>query len=152
MSTKNGNIVSFDFTKEVRIVATARAIIVKNNQILLTSDDGLSWVTPGGWLDGFETLEQCLIREVYEEVGVKIVVKDLFRITYFTKTYKDDKFNENINKIEHHYMCDMIDDKLPESWTDQDPNGIKYAKFFNLADLKNPSIQIFPEFLRQISF
>lgn len=35
------------------------------------------WVMPGGKLEEGETARECVIREVYEELGIKISVKEL---------------------------------------------------------------------------
>ena len=51
-------------------------VVVKDNKILMMQrrnahGDG-SWSIPGGHLEYFEELENCAIREVFEETGVKV--------------------------------------------------------------------------------
>ncbi len=51
-------------------------IVVKDGQVLFIQrrnahGDG-TWSIPGGHLEQFETLEQCAIREVLEETGVRV--------------------------------------------------------------------------------
>lgn len=52
------------------------AIVVKDGRVLLVKRKNVhgsgSWSTPGGHLEFGETPEQCAIREMEEEVGIKI--------------------------------------------------------------------------------
>jgi 8-oxo-dGTP diphosphatase len=59
------------------------ALIMKNNQILIAQrgPDGkqaLKWEFPGGKLEAGETPEECLRREICEELGIEIQVKEHF--------------------------------------------------------------------------
>ena len=60
-------------------------VINKNNQILLgkrKAKHGLStWGTPGGHLEFMETFEDCAIREVLEETGLRILNPEFFALT-----------------------------------------------------------------------
>jgi len=51
---------------------TARALMVRNNKLLLVSNDAKLWYTPGGHLESGETLSACIIREVKEETGTHV--------------------------------------------------------------------------------
>lgn len=57
-----------------------RALIVRDDEILLlreTNRPGASWagrwVTPGGRVEAGESLEQCVMRECFEETGLTVV-------------------------------------------------------------------------------
>jgi A/G-specific adenine glycosylase len=59
------------------------AIIEKNGKILITQRPleamlGGLWEFPGGKLDAGETLEECVAREIEEELGIRIRVGKLF--------------------------------------------------------------------------
>jgi len=66
------------------------AIIVKDKKILATRRarglhlEGL-WEFPGGKIESGETAEECIIREIREELNIEI------------------KILESLNSIEHHY-------------------------------------------------
>ena len=66
----------------------AAGLIQSNGKILITQrrlDDtfGGLWELPGGKQEGGETLEQCLIREIHEELNFKIdVAKKLMSISH----------------------------------------------------------------------
>lgn len=135
--------------EEIKIITTARAIIVnQNNQLLLVKNEynGI-WFTPGGWLDGFETLEETCKREVYEETGLTIKPESLYKIDYFQLTKKQNiKWKENINKIEHYYICKiengdiLCDDKNKNLWKDSDKGNTKFIKFFTKKELLQNNI------------
>ena len=55
-----------------------RAFIEKNGKILLTQEKKeRSWETPGGSVRLHETLEQAIKREVLEETGYSVKIKNL---------------------------------------------------------------------------
>lgn len=76
-------------------IASAAVLIVNNNKVLLgkrLSKHGHGkWAPPGGKLDYFETLEQCAIRETYEETG--LTVKNLKQIYTTDNIFKDENFH-----------------------------------------------------------
>lgn len=135
--------------QKVNIITTARAIIInENNQILLVKneEDGY-WFTPGGWLDGFETLEETCAREVEEETGLKIKVKDLYKIDYYKLTKEQNiKWKENINKIEHYFICEiqsgniLSDQNNANLWQDKDKGNTGFIKFFNKEELEQNKV------------
>ncbi|QSH41562.1 8-oxo-dGTP diphosphatase MutT [Lentisphaerota bacterium ZTH] len=62
-------------------IEVGAAIICRNSEILLTSrpehqDMAGFWEFPGGKLEPGETVAQCLVREIAEELDVKIRVFD----------------------------------------------------------------------------
>ena len=142
---------------KVRIIITARALIFndKNELLLVKNEENGVWFTPGGWLDGFETLEEACIREVYEETGLKVAVKKLFKIDYFQLTAEQNiKWKENINKIEHYFICDIISGEIKTNsqnqnlWEDEDKGNTGFIKFFSKAELKNHNIA--PKWLDEV--
>jgi A/G-specific adenine glycosylase len=62
---------------------TAAAIVQRNGKILIAQrkHDGFLgglWEFPGGKLEKRESLEECLEREIREELGIEIAVGELF--------------------------------------------------------------------------
>ena len=69
-----------DDKKQIEVSA---ALIFHNGKLLITqrhATDHLGglWEFPGGKREPDETFEQCLVREIREELGVEIEVGDLF--------------------------------------------------------------------------
>ncbi len=63
---------SYFFMVDFEVV---KAIIERNGKYLLIKSknyEGDCWEVPGGRLDDGESFEECLIREVMEEVGLKV--------------------------------------------------------------------------------
>ena len=64
-------------------IDVAAALIFRAGKILITqrhanSHLGGFWEFPGGKRERNETFEQCLVREIHEELGVQISVNKLF--------------------------------------------------------------------------
>ncbi len=73
------------------------AIIEDNDQILCAQRSEkmsipLKWEFPGGKLEKGETLENCLLREIKEELGLKITI--LERLPSNTHKYSENKIIE----------------------------------------------------------
>jgi 8-oxo-dGTP pyrophosphatase MutT (NUDIX family) len=63
-----------------------RAVIVSNNKLLAVKEtDGDDWwAIPGGGVDYGESLKDCLLREIYEEIGIQSsFVTSNFQITHY---------------------------------------------------------------------
>ncbi len=84
-----------------KVRETCRAIIVKDEKLLIsyeTKTDQL--MMPGGGLESQETYEQCLIREIEEETGYIIEVKE--KIVTINEYYGDTLW------INHYYTCNIV--------------------------------------------
>ena len=58
-------------------------ILIQNGKILLIKQElaeQANWTLPGGALEFGETIEQCLLREMKEETGLEVEVKELLYI------------------------------------------------------------------------
>ena len=78
-----------------------RGVIVKDGKILLSYEKNRDfWMTPGGGRENNETLEECCAREIAEETGHKVKVKNEFVKVY--EYYQDWRF------INHYFICEVI--------------------------------------------
>jgi 8-oxo-dGTP diphosphatase len=64
-------------------IEVSAALIFRDGKLLITRRQadahlGGLWEFPGGKREPGETFEQCLVREIREELGVKIAVGELF--------------------------------------------------------------------------
>ena len=49
-----------------------KAIIIDNNRVLCLKNERNEWDLPGGKIDFYEDIEECLLREVKEETNLNI--------------------------------------------------------------------------------
>lgn len=76
-----------------------RAIIIIDNKLIVikrVKPERIYYVFPGGGLEPNETPEECVMREVFEEIGINIGVKVMI-----------DKIKFN-NDIEYFYLCSYL--------------------------------------------
>ena len=60
------------------------AIIIQNNKMLITqngpnSDHPFTWEFPGGKIDQGESAEECIIREITEELNIEVRILQLLQ-------------------------------------------------------------------------
>ncbi len=77
------------------------AVVVRDGKILLVKranePNRGKWSVPGGLVRTGETLEDALKREILEELGVEVVVKDVACVT-------DEIFYDENRNVEYHYI------------------------------------------------
>lgn len=84
VTVKNrGVIILFSVKMNKSSVVVSAAILEQNGKILICrrkngGSCGNLWEFPGGKIEPGETLEECLVRECREELGIDISVTDLF--------------------------------------------------------------------------
>jgi len=66
-----------------KVIEVSAALIFRDGQLLITQRHaqahlGGLWEFPGGKREAGETFEQCLVREICEELGIEISVGELF--------------------------------------------------------------------------
>jgi len=76
----------------MNIVEVAAGLVFRNRQVLITqrfpgSHQGGLWEFPGGKREPAETFEQCLVRELREELAIEIEVGNL--LEEITHAYPD---------------------------------------------------------------
>ena|ERR1700744_4937946 len=69
--------------EQSKVIEVSAALIFKDDKLLITQRHATShlgglWEFPGGKREAGETFEACLVREIGEELGVKIFVGELF--------------------------------------------------------------------------
>ena len=84
------------------MIDVVAAVIKKNNKYLITQRNrnkhfAFHWEFPGGKVHKNETFEEALLREIKEELNIKINLQDKIA----EEKYKDEK----IDIVLHYYLC-----------------------------------------------
>ena len=79
-----------------RIIRRAKVLIENENEEILLANSFNNYQFPGGHVEDDETFAEGLIREVYEETGIKLNMKlpvPFMTIIYVTKNYPTEGIN-----------------------------------------------------------
>ena len=111
----------------------SRAIVVNEDKLVCMYrkfDDRVFYVFPGGGMEGNESEEECVIREVYEEFG--ITVKPIKKV-YVYETEKS---------VEYFYLCDWISGEFgtglgEEFDVNSNKEGVYIPKLIDISSIPN---------------
>ena len=110
----------------------SRAIIIHEEKIvsMYRERQGRIFYTfPGGGKEGNESEEDCVKREVFEEVG--LIIQPIKKVYVY----------ENQNSIEHFYVAKWISGEFGsgegEDFQENQTNGIYIPKFIKISDIPN---------------
>jgi mutator protein MutT len=134
-------------TPQIQVTA---AIIVKNGKVLIAQRPlhdafGGFWEFPGGKQEPGESLEQCLIREIFEELAVPIQVhRPLFRYTH--------EF-DHLKITLHFFLCTILNG-APACIEVRDWKWIDRSEFdkFAFAKADHKAVTKLNEIWKQIEF
>ena len=117
-------------TNEKRI--RTRAIIIYEDKLLSMyreRDGRIFYTFPGGGMEENETVEECVVREVFEEFGIKIKPINMV-YTYETKY-----------SIEHFYVAEWVSGEFGtgngEEFKEDITKGVYIPKMINIDDIPN---------------
>ena len=125
------------------------AVLVKNNKILVQKEkNGNEYALPGGHVKIGETLEAGLIREISEEIGVKITCKSLL--------WSEECFWEWNGKQTHniafYYLIELCEKfEMPDKeFIPQKDNCNVLIGWMPIDEIQN--VTIYPEFIKEEIF
>ncbi|KRG12605.1 NUDIX hydrolase [Virgibacillus soli] len=61
----------------LKLSISIKGIIFNNENVLLLKNERNEWELPGGRIEEYEKPEECLIREIHEELGIHCTVEDI---------------------------------------------------------------------------
>lgn len=131
--------------KKLRTIS--RVMVTHEDKILLVRNrDANFWYPPGGgWEFEEETIAECAAREVAEETGYKVTIKDLVWVREFRegeeKVFLETFWRASLSP-ENTQSTDTLSDHI-----DLDPNGIvDEARWFTSDDIQD--MKVLPEIIK----
>lgn len=122
------------------------AIILKDGKLLMVGNQRSNYLySVGGRIKFGETAEQAVVREVFEETGVKMEIE---RLGFVHENYffgdAPTNFGKLIYEISFFFYMKVPDDFMPkcDSFTEDDSK--EYLKWISLNDKQ----KIYPEFFK----
>jgi ADP-ribose pyrophosphatase YjhB (NUDIX family) len=123
------------------IEVTARALVVDRGRLLVVSDDGEYWYTPGGRLQPGETLVECAAREVAEETGLRVEATDLLHVAEFVEP------EHERHKVECYFLAIIRDSELRPDWVDSG-GEVSLRRFMTRDEIRRRD-NVYPTFLAE---
>jgi len=103
-----------------------RAVIFKDNKILLTYENNGTWALPGGWCDVLESVESNTIKEAKEETGLDVKATKVIAIQDRNK-HNTPVYAYGVCKV--FILCEVVGGKFEENIETTE------IKYFSLEDL-----------------
>lgn len=118
-----------------RIIAAGGLVFNEQEELLMIFRRGF-WDLPKGKLDKGETIEQCAIREVEEETGIRNITVIRF-ISITLHEYFDTYLDENVIKESHWFHMTVKGHQILVPQTEEDISIIKWASKAQLPEYLN---------------
>ena len=123
--------------------ARACGLLFRNSKVLLVKHKKLGeeyYVLPGGGVEKNESPSDAVVREFFEETGLKVKVSDLVF----------EKFSRRDNRDEYYFIIESDDSSNPSHLSDPDllKGVIQLAEWVDLGDVNK--ITLFPVFVKEL--
>jgi ADP-ribose pyrophosphatase YjhB (NUDIX family) len=101
----------------------ARAVIVKDGQLLVQLKSDNSYALPGGAMEIDENLEQALKRECFEEIGCQITIQQLLCLAEYYKP-KTSSPPAIQHQLEFFFLCQVPENYIAANGPEPDKRQI----------------------------
>ena len=92
--------------------ATLLALNENNELLMMKRTDNHCWGVPGGMMEPGETLEETLLRETKEEIGIKLSDYHLYGIFSGPELYYQYPNGDEVFNISIVYLCTNFNEKI----------------------------------------
>ena len=124
---------------------TVDGAVIKNDMILLVKRKHQpfkgKWALPGGFVEYGEKVEDAVVREVFEETGLKTKIVDLVGV------YSDPGRDPRGHTVTIVYLLEVVDGELKEG---DDASDVKFFDLKRLPTLSFDHDKIIKDILRRI--
>jgi 8-oxo-dGTP diphosphatase len=124
---------------------TVDGVVLKEGKVLLIKrkNDPFKgiWALPGGFVEYGEKVEDAVLREIFEETGLKTSIKRIFGV------YSDPNRDPRGHTVSVVYLLDIINGELKAN---DDASDAKFFKLEELPDLSFDHNIIIEDVLRSI--
>lgn len=114
-------------------VGVGAVILDENNRILLVlrkkSPEAGCWSLPGGKVEYMETVENAVIREINEELGIDIVIERLLCVTNHIIQ------SENVHWVAPTFVAHIVNGKVQN----KEPHALQEVQWFPIDDIPDNS-------------
>ncbi len=129
-----------------KIIAAGGLVTNQQEELLMIFRRG-KWDLPKGKLDKGESIEDCAVREVEEETGIRnIQLGRLIAITYHD--YFDARIKQDVTKESHWYAMKILNDQKLIPQKEEDITDIKWV---NEIDLKKCLKNSYPNIIEIVA-
>ena len=119
---------------KIKYIRTAGLLVIKNDKLLLAySNNKRAWYLPGGKIETDELPQQSLVREIWEELTLKIDVKLLKFYCHITAPAYGEE--ENLIMEQDCYLYELHENISPN-------NEIGAIKFFDSYSYEQEPAQV----------
>lgn len=127
----------------MKVNVRVSGIVLKDGKVFLVkhedSHNGIFYILPGGGLERDETIEECAIREVKEEIGLNVKISSF--------AYYEDVVSEYDHTLHLIFKCNIVGGKVENL----DPDK-KVKEILLVDDSKLKRLKFFPEKLKERLF
>lgn len=116
-----------------------RAVIFKDNKILLVHENDGTWSLPGGWVDVLESIKSNTIKEVKEETGLDVFAKKIIAVQDRNKHNKP-VYAYGVCKI--FVLCELLGGEFKENIETTETSYFSLNELPELSEAKNSREQI----------
>jgi 8-oxo-dGTP pyrophosphatase MutT (NUDIX family) len=129
----------------------ARALLIADQSVLLIKgcdparpEAGTWWLTPGGGIEGDESIETAMVREILEETGLLVPAEQLGPVVA-TRVAEFEFDNVSYRQTECFFAVDVARfTPHTEGWDDVEQRALLEHRWWTHDELRNTAEQIYP--------